>query len=145
MPKRDASQRSWLRRARGIAWAVESRRMADKCWKAEERVVARLIGGTRYPANSGGRIDVEGPAVLAQVKHVKRLSLTELGTLAVEMATQGAKRGKVGVVVVKRRAGRGTPTPRLVAMCEATFERLLDLCSVEELNDCPGETNKTPI
>lgn len=119
--------------------------MADKCWKAEERVAARLIGGGRYPANSGGRIDAESPQIVAQVKHVKRLSLAELEALAVEMATLGAKRGKVGVVLVKRRAGRGTPTPRLVAMCEATFERLLDLCSVEELNDCPGETNKTPI
>ena len=119
--------------------------MADKPWKREERKVARLIGGTRFGANTGGRIDVESPQIVAQVKHVKRLSLAELEALAVEMATLGAKRGKVGVVVVKRRAGRGTPTPRLVAMCEATFERLLDSCNVEELNDCPGETSKTPI
>ncbi len=96
--------------------------MTDKCWKAEERVVARLIGGGRYPANSGGRIDAESPQIVAQVKHVKRLSLAELEALAVEMATLGAKRGKVGVVVVKRRAGSGTPTNRLVVMTESVFQ-----------------------
>ncbi len=98
--------------------------MADKCWKAEERVVARLIGGTRYPANSGGRIDAESPQIVAQVKHVKRLSLAELEALAVEMATLGAKRGKAGVVLVKRRAGSGKPTHRLVVMTQAVFEAL---------------------
>ncbi len=119
--------------------------MADKPWKREERHAATLIGGSRFGANTGGRIDAESPQIVAQVKHVKRLSLAELEALAVEMATLGAKRGKVGVVVVKRRAGRGTATPRLVVMCEATFERLFDSCNVEELNDCPGETSKTPI
>ncbi len=140
MPKRDASQRSWFRRARGIGWAVESRRMADKCWKAEERVVARLIGGGRYPANSGGRIDAESPQIVAQVKHVKRLSLAELEALAVEVGQLGAKCGKVGMVVVKRRAGRGTPTHRLVVMTHEVFEALFALKEPAVRGPLTGET-----
>ena len=41
------------------------------------------------------------------------------------MALIGTDRGKAGVVVVKRKAGRGAPTPRLVTMTESIFERLL--------------------
>lgn len=98
--------------------------MTDRPWKAEERHVARLLGGQRYPANSGGRVDVESVHCLAQVKHVRRLSLAALERLAVEVERVGAMRTKAGVVVVKRRAGRGCPTARLVVMTDATFERL---------------------
>jgi hypothetical protein len=92
--------------------------MPDKPWKRCERDVARLLGGARYPANSGGPVDVEAPSVVAQVKHVKRLSLAELERLAVEAEREGRARGKAGVVVVKRRAGSGRATPRLVVMAE---------------------------
>jgi hypothetical protein len=81
--------------------------MPDRAWKAEERDAARLLGGKRYPGNSGGKIDVESPRYVAQVKHVARLSLAELERLAVEMEAEGRRRGKCGLVVVKRRAGRG--------------------------------------
>jgi hypothetical protein len=106
--------------------------MPDHPWKAEERHVARLLGGHRYPANSGGRVDVEGPGVVAQVKHVKTCSLARLEALAVEMAKVGHQRGKVGLVVLKRRAGRGQATPRLVVMTEAVWRGL-------------RETNGTPV
>ncbi len=98
--------------------------MPDKPWKREERHAATLIGGSRFGANTGGRIDAESPQIVAQVKHVKRLSLAELEALAVEVGQLGAKRGKVGVVVVKRRAGSGKPTHRLVVMTQAVFEAL---------------------
>ena len=98
--------------------------MPDKHWKQEERHVANLVNGTRYPANMGGRVDVEGPSTIAQVKHVQRLSLAQLEALAVEMAALGATRDKVGVVVLKRRAGRGMVTPRLVVMTEEAFQAL---------------------
>jgi len=93
-------------------------------WKELERQVARLINGHRYPANSGGRTDAEGPEIVAQCKNTKRLSLHELESLAVEMEQIGSERGKVGVVAVKRRAGRGTPTPLLFVMTQAMWERL---------------------
>lgn len=98
--------------------------MADKCWKAEERHVARLLGGTRYPGNSGGRVDVEGPGIVAQVKHLKTCSLAHLEALALELERIGHQKGKVGLLVVKRRAGRGQETPRLVVMTEAAWGAL---------------------
>ena len=98
--------------------------MTNRPWKAEERHVARLLGGSRYPANSGGRVDVEGPGIMAQVKHVKTCSLASLEALAVEMERLGAELGKVGLVVVKRRAGIGRETPRLVVLTQAAWRVL---------------------
>lgn len=98
--------------------------MSDRPWKQEERQVARLLGGTRYPANSGGRVDVESPTVVAQTKHVRRLSLAQLEALAREMQAVGARKGKVGLLVVKRRAGRGRDTPRLIVMTEEAWCQL---------------------
>ena len=49
---------------------------------------------------------MESPRYVAQVKHVARLSLAELERLAVEMEGEGRRRGKCGLVVVKRRAGK---------------------------------------
>lgn len=70
--------------------------MADRPWKAHERSSAALVGGRRFPANQA----------------VRRLSLAALERLAQEAERQGAPRGKVGLVIVKRRAGRGAPRPR---------------------------------
>ena len=67
---------------------------------------------------------MEGPGIMAQVKHLKRLSLAQLEVLALEMDTLGRKRGKVGLVVVKRRAGIGRETPRLIVLTEATWRVL---------------------
>ena len=100
---------------------VAERTMPDKPWKQLEREVAHLLGGRRYAANTGGRVDVESPTVVAQVKHVQRLSLAQLELLAVEMEEIGKERGKVGVVAVKRRAGRGHPTHTLIILTEAAF------------------------
>ncbi len=98
--------------------------MADKAWKHEERRVARMLGGKRHPANSGGRVDVESDTYFVQVKNVAQLSLKQLEELCVEMAALGDEQGKMGLVTVKRRAGRGTPTPRLVVMTEGVWVRL---------------------
>jgi len=67
-------------------------------------------------------VDVEGPSVIIQVKHRRILSLCALEALAVEAAAVGRTRGKLGVLVVKRRAGRGRPTPRLVVMTDHAWE-----------------------
>ncbi len=102
---------------------VAERTMSDKPWKQLEREVAHLLGGRRYAANTGGRVDVESPTVVAQVKHVQRLSLAQLEELCVEMAALGQEQGKLGLVTVKRRAGRGTPTPLLICMTEAVWKK----------------------
>ncbi len=98
--------------------------MADKPWKREERKAAALIAGARYPANLGRRVDAEGPELIAQVKHVQRLSLAQLEALAGELAQLGTERSKVAVVMVKRRAGRGSVTARLVVMTQEVFNVL---------------------
>ncbi len=111
--------------------------MADKAWKQEERKVARLLGGQRHPANSGGRVDVESERVVAQVKNVARLSLAQLEALAVEIEQIGAEKGKVGLVVVKLRAGRGHSTKALVILTEGAFRALAhDLIRLQEEKVC---------
>ncbi len=54
--------------------------------------MARPVGGTRYPANPGGRVDLEFDRYVAQVKHIARLSLAQLEALAVEIAGEGRRR-----------------------------------------------------
>ncbi len=63
-------------------------------------------------------MDAESGRHVAQVKHVRRLSLAELEALPAEIAAIGEQRGELGLLVVKRRAGRGQPTPRLVVLTE---------------------------
>ena len=83
-----------------------------------------MFGGHRYPANSGGRVDVESDQYVAQVKLVKTLSLAQLEELCVEMTALGQERGKMGFVTVKRRAGKGIHTERLICMTERAWKKL---------------------
>jgi len=111
--------------------------VTDRPWKQLERDVAKIIQGSRYPANSGQRIDCEGPEIVAQCKHVKVLSLASLESLTLEMEQIGSEKGKVGLVVVKRRAGRGHPTPNLVILTEGAFCALTpDLIRLQEEKVC---------
>ena len=105
--------------------------MTDRPWKQAERAAAALIAGRRHWANSGEEIDVESDGVVAQVKHRKRASLAELELLAQEAERQGTQRNKVGLVLVKRRAGRGIETPWLVLMTAESYR--------EQSGPLPGE------
>ena len=98
--------------------------MTDKPWKAAERVAATLIGGRRHWANSGEEIDCESDGVIAQVKHRRVCSLAELERLAIEAQRQGDQRNKVGLVLVKRRGGRGVETQWLVVMTAASYREM---------------------
>jgi hypothetical protein len=98
--------------------------MSDRPWKAQERHVARLLHGKRYPANSGRRVDVESDRFICQVKHRRTLSLAQLEALAIELEEVGLTQTKLGIVCVKRRAGRGYKTPRLIVMTEAVWRTL---------------------
>src|SRR5262249_26652638 len=100
--------------------------MSNTGWKARERECAALINGKRYPAKQGGRVDVESDAYVVQVKERKALSLAQLEGLAVEMERLGMQKSptKGGLVMVKRSAGRGVPTPFLVVMTASTFREL---------------------
>jgi hypothetical protein len=98
--------------------------MSRTGWKEAERKAATLIGGKRYPANMGGRIDCESDKCVAQVKEVGSLSLAQLTALAAEMEDLGREQGKSGLVVVKHSAGRGNPTPYLVVATENVWRAL---------------------
>jgi hypothetical protein len=90
--------------------------VTDHAWKSFERAVALLFNGRRFWANSGETIDVEGPTVVAQCKHVARMSLEELTQLAEVSEKQGILKQKCGVVAVKVRRGHGRKSPLLVVM-----------------------------
>jgi hypothetical protein len=93
-------------------------------WKRAERRAAQTIQGKRFWANSGEAIDVESDSYVAQVKEIARLSLHELETLALEAERQGFQRKKLGLVITKRRGGRGVETPQLITMTEAVFREM---------------------
>jgi hypothetical protein len=100
--------------------------MSDRPWKAAERRAAKLIGGRRYPANTGHAVDCESDSYCIQVKELKRASLTELGAWAVEVERVSVQRTppKIGLLVIKQRGGRGVPTPTLIVMTAATFAEM---------------------
>ena len=94
-------------------------------WKHWEREVARRLGGSRFPANTGGPVDVSAPGVACQVKELRVCSLAELERLAVAIDTVARAqvdpvtrepRPVTGIVVVKRSAGRGKETVPLVVL-----------------------------
>lgn len=98
-----------------------------------------MLGGARYWANSGAAVDVESNAVVCQVKHRARGSLAELEAWAVGAARQGAQRRKLGVVAVKRRAGRGRPTPWLFVLTEGTWQELIRMTAdPDDARPVPG-------
>lgn len=89
-------------------------RMSNTSWKQLEREVGLLVDGKRYPANQGGKVDVEGTVYIVQVKERKSLSLEVLTQLVEEIEQIAAQRGKRGLVAVKVRRGRGKPSPILI-------------------------------
>jgi hypothetical protein len=98
--------------------------VADKAWKAFERSVAHLLGGSRFWSNSGGDLDIESPSYIAQAKLVKTCSLEALTQLAELVERQAALKAKAGVVAIKVRRGRGKSSPLLMVVTAATWERL---------------------
>ena len=97
--------------------------MPNKPWKVFERWAAEFIGGERYPANMGDRIDVESESAVFQCKELKVLSLNELTKLAEEMAKIGNEWNKVGGVFVKVRRGGGRKSVPLVILTAPMFDQ----------------------
>ena len=96
-----------------------------KAWKQFEADAAALFKTKRFWANSGERLDFAGVVnslngeprkVYGQCKLVKSLSLEALTKLAEEPG--------VDVVCVKVRRGAGNPSPALVVMTFANYQRL---------------------
>lgn len=71
--------------------------------KADERDVARILGGTRHPADVGGDEDVEHPDLCIQVKGGLRV-VNDTIRLGLRSA-QNKKNGKLPCVVLVDRGG----------------------------------------
>lgn len=100
--------------------------MADKPWKAFERLVGDLIGGHRYWGNSGESVDCESDRFVVQCKHVKTMSLAAMSRLAGQAEADAKGRGgKIGVVAAKLRLGYGVRTPTLMILTAEEFKRLI--------------------
>ena len=107
----------------------------SQSWKQLERDGARLIQGRRYPASSGGPIDAESGRFVLDAKHRRRVSVPDLERWAVAIAAAGAARGKVGVLLLKRKAGAGQPTPQLMILTEVAWRALLEPREPPTLNE----------
>jgi hypothetical protein len=113
--------------------------MADRPWKAEERAAAAIFGGRRLAENSGGILGFEADDVVGQVRYVGRLSLVQLEELALEIEGLGGEVSKAGLLVVKRRAGAGHETPRLLVMTEMAWRQLSGSAENESEAESPPQ------
>lgn len=84
--------------------------MTSQAWKAIERTVASLAGGTRS-WNSEDDIDVLTDTYAIEVKHRQAITIAQVEAWLRHNKPKAAARGLKNAVVVKRKAGRGTPTP----------------------------------
>lgn len=81
-------------------------------WKAIERAVAALTSGTRT-WDSRDAIDVITDEYAIEVKNVKGPTIAQCEAWLRHNEPKAAGRGLKNALIVKRRAGRGTPTPYL--------------------------------
>lgn len=88
--------------------------MSNSSWKQRERDIAKILNTVRFPANQGGKVDVESDLYVVQVKERKSLSLEALTQLVEEMEAIGKEKGKQGLVAVKVRRGKGKYSPMLI-------------------------------
>jgi hypothetical protein len=103
--------------------------MSKTGWKKEERDVAKQLGGKRYPANMGGDVDViaerEFVSLLVQCKQHKSFSWKQLVDWADKIAGAARYFPEVGMLALKRSAGKGKKTDRYYFLREDQLVRLL--------------------
>lgn len=118
--------------------------MSRTTWKQRERDVARTVGGRRYPANVGGRVDVESAAHVIQVKERKTCSMRQAEAIALEMERLASQTSppKIGTFWFKRSAGRGIETPWLVVMTAATWRLMNGATPMEDAAPSPPRTGE---
>ena len=98
--------------------------MSKTGWKKRELEAASVLHGKRFPANTGGSIDVESAGVVAQVKARRTLSLAQMEKLALEIERVGEQKHKAGILMVKRSAGKGRETPWLIVSTAGVWREM---------------------
>ena len=77
--------------------------------------MAKALGATRFPADSGGPLDAESDRLAIQVKSSQRVP-SDAMLAALDTARHAAPDGKLGVAVFERRSGRGKRRRAFVAV-----------------------------
>lgn len=83
---------------------------------------AEFIGGWRYPADTGGPVDVESELCVGQSRKRKGMSHPTLSQLATKIETIGFERRKLGVVLHQVPPGRGKQSVKMITMTWNTFD-----------------------
>lgn len=81
-------------------------------WKAIERAVAGLVGGKRT-WNSDEDVDVVVDGFAIEVKNLKAPTIAECELILLHNRKKANAMGLDSALVVKRKAGRGRPSPFL--------------------------------
>ena len=81
-------------------------------WKAIERAVSVLVNGKRT-WNSDEDVDVVTDGFAIECKHLKAPTVAECELYLLHNRPKAAKMGLHSALVVKRKAGRGRPSPFL--------------------------------
>jgi len=78
--------------------------LSEAQWKRGERSVAKLLGGHRNPHDGSAAVDVETPLLAVEVKSRKELPAWIKAALS--SARAKARRGQVGIVVLREHGAR---------------------------------------
>lgn len=89
--------------------------MASQAWKAIERAVADLTGGTRE-WGSDDDVDVVAGDYCLEVKYLKAPTIADLERFLIHNQPKANGRGLKNGLIVKRKAGRGRPSPFLAVI-----------------------------
>ena len=117
---------------------------AKQAGKALERVVMTALGGRRFPADVGGPLDGELPDLVVSCKHVGSMSLAALTAEVERIDDEGITRGKMGILVVKRRSGPGRETTPVVCMPLGQFTKWRTLALALAERTMPEEDDARP-
>lgn len=93
-------------------------------WKKRELEAASILHGQRFPANTGGSVDVESAGYCVQVKARRVFSLKQIEAAVLEIDRVAQQKQKQGMVMLKRAAGKGKETPWLIVVTAATWREL---------------------
>ena len=111
-------------------------------WKAEERHVARRMGGERVPVTGRGRgdaPDVRHPLFSVELKSGRNALSAATILLGLEQAAaSAAKDGKEPIVVCCQKSGRGRPVRRVVCWEFESFCEYFGLTPAGPEPTCPG-------